>query len=377
MRIVHITGYFAVNMAYQENLLPMGQVELGHEVYILTGTHEPDFGFNRTAREQPFGCFDYHGVTVCRLGHYFEIINKGPILKGILSELRRLRPDVLFIHDIGTSFIVGLWYKLLNSKVRLQVDCHSTPANARNSKIGPLYHGVFKIFFQLFKKKFDRFFAIAPETVDFMCRYYGLSKADVTLLPLPGDPSLLPRADEIRAQVRAELSIPMDAQVLIHTGKLPGDKETVAVLKAFAKTPGSHRRLLIAGAVDGDFMPTFKRYMEADDRIIFIGWATADRLRELFLAGDLLVQPGSLSNTFIDAICCGLPVLLDDTPQGRYLVSSQNGRVIARGSLDKLVACMHECLEPAALSLLKQQSRQASEFFGYVNNARMTLAHLV
>lgn len=376
MRIVHVTGYFSVSMAYQENLLPVGQFELGHEVFVLTGVNEPDFGFNRDTRSNSPGSFDYKGVTICRLPHYIEIINKGPILKGLLRQIRVLRPDVLFIHDVGPSFFAGLWYKILNPHVRLQFDCHSTYANARNSKFGPLYHGIFKRFFQVFRGRFDRIFAIAPETVDFMCQYYGLHGDEITLLPLPGDPSLLPLADEIRTRVRAELAIPQDGLVLIHTGKMPGDKETVAVLQAFAKTEGAERRLLIAGSVDDDFMPIFRRCLQADQRVIYLGWTNADRLRELFFASDLLVQPGSLSNTFIDAICCGLPVLLDDTPQGRYLTSRENGRVVQRGQVNLLAARMKECLEADLLPLLKRNSRDASGFFGYVGNAKITVDHL-
>jgi 1,2-diacylglycerol 3-alpha-glucosyltransferase len=376
MRIVHVTGYFSVSMAYQENLLPVGQFELGHEVFVLTGVNEPDFGFNRDKRTSSPGSFDYKGVTVCRLPHYIEIINKGPILKGLLRQIRALRPDVLFIHDVGSSFFAGLWYKILNPHVRLQFDCHSTHANARNSKFGPLFHGVFKLFFQVFRRRFDRIFAVSPETVDFMCQYYGLRAEEITLLPLPGDPSLLPLAEEIRTRVRAELAIPQNGQVLIHTGKLPADKETVAVLQAFAKTDGAERRLLIAGWVDDDFMQIFRGYLQADPRVIYLGWTKADRLRELFLASDLLVQPGSLSNTFIDAICSGLPVLLDDTPQGRYLTARNNGRVVQRGQVDLLAARMRECLEADLLPLLKLNARDASEFFGYVNNAKITVNHL-
>jgi len=376
MKIVHVTGYFAPQMAYQENLLPVGQFELGHEVFILTGKNEPDFGFNRETRKNPAGQFNYQGVIVIRLDDYFEITNKGPILKGLLRKLRELRPDILFIHDVGISFLAGILYKLLNPKVRLQVDSHSTSSNARNSKIGPFYHGIFKILFLLFRKKFDRIFATAPETVDFMCRYYGLSEDEITLLPLPGDPSLLSKIDEIRIRVRNELNIHDDLKILVHTGKLPGDKETEAVLLAFARNPRADLRLLIVGSVDESFKPIFERYLNSDSRIIYLGWVNSSRLRELFLAAELLVQPGSLSNTFIDAICCGLPVLLDDTPQGRHLTSFENGRVVSRGNVIQLANLMEECLSDNIQANLKRNSKRASDYFGYVNNAKMTLDHL-
>lgn len=376
MRIVHVTGYFAVNMAYQENLLPVGQAEIGHEVFILTGRNDPDFGFNRDSRNNPAGCFDYHGVTVCRLEHYLDITNKGPILKGLLVNLRRLRPDVLFIHDIGTSFITGLWYKLLNPDVHLQVDCHSTPSNARNSRLGPLYHGMFKVIYKLFKNRFDRIFATAPETVDFMCRYYGLNKDEICLLPLPGDSSLLAQADGLRAKVRCALNIPDDHKVLIHTGKLPGDKETLAVLEMFKKLKGDEYKLLVAGSIDKNFQSIFNEYKQNDPRIIYIGWVGPQTLREIFIASDLLVQPGSLSNTFIEAICCKLPVVLDDTPQGRFLTSWDNGCVVERGSIEVLLSIIQNCLNASKLLMMRTNSEVASQYFNYQNNARMTLDHL-
>ena len=36
MKILHLTGYFNEKVAYQENMLTLGQHELGHEVYVLT-----------------------------------------------------------------------------------------------------------------------------------------------------------------------------------------------------------------------------------------------------------------------------------------------------------------------------------------------------
>lgn len=55
MKILHVTGYYIREMAYQENLLPRGQSELGHDVVVITGTHEPKFKFNDLDRINPPG----------------------------------------------------------------------------------------------------------------------------------------------------------------------------------------------------------------------------------------------------------------------------------------------------------------------------------
>lgn len=376
MKIVHVTGYFSQTMAYQENLLPVGQAKLGHDVYVLTGVWEPDFGFNSRCRREPVGGFSYNGITVYRLPDYFEVVNRGPVLRGLLLKIRELCPDVLFIHDIGPSLVIGILYKLIYPSTRLQVDCHSTPSNARKSTLGPLYHGLFGVLFRIFRKKFDRIFPTAPETIEFMARYYGLDVSDLVLLPLPGDASLLKDHSSVTEVARRDLGLSSANRLLIHTGKLPRDKETLAVLKMFRQLKGDHLRLLIVGQIDAEFRVTFDEFLMADSRIVNIGWADPVRLRHLLIASDLLVQPGSLSNTFIDAICCGLPVVLDDTPQGRYLTSWNNGVVVGRGSVKDLLNAVSICLEAPQLSSLKVGARSASHHFDYVENARMTLEHI-
>ena len=347
MKIVHVTGYFAEGYAYQENLLPLGQFELGHDVHILTSKNEPDFGFNSQTRTKPVGTFDCNGVSVTRLNHYFEIINRAPFLKGLLRKIYQEKPDILFVHDVGPSLLVGMIYKLFNPKIILHIDCHSTSDNARNSRIGPVYHFLFRIFFLLFSKKIDRIFAIAPETIDFMTKHYRLKKENITLLPLPGDSSGLLQKESIKKRVFDELYMPKETRIVLHSGKLPGDKETLCVLKSFSQIKNDNLRLVLAGSVDESFRNVLDQYISSDSRIIELGWVSAAALRDIMLASDLLVQPGSLSNSFIDAICCGLPIVLDDTPQGRYLTKGGNGVLIARDNLEYLASCIEACLEKA------------------------------
>lgn len=375
MRIVHVTGYFVENMAYQENLLPVGQVELGHEVYILTGKNEPDFGFNTTSRYRKEEVFLYKGVTVQRLNHYFEPKNKGPVLRGVTKHLNRIQPDVVFVHGIGLAFISCLFYKLFNPSIYLQFDCHSTMSNSLNSTIGPLYHWFFKILFSVSKSKFDRIFAVSPESFSFLQEIYGLEESSITLLPLPGDTSLLPLSLEIRLRVRQQLGLKKTDFVLIHTGKLPGDKRTESLLRVFSNLPIENVHLLIAGSIDKEFMAVLRKFSDINRNITYLGWVSAEKLRELFIAADILVQPGSLSNTFIDAICCGLPVILDDTPQGRHITAEGNGKLVPRSD-QQLAEAILECLEETELAKLKERAVFASSYFSYVNNAKITMDHL-
>jgi glycosyltransferase involved in cell wall biosynthesis len=267
-----------------------------------------------------------------------------------------------------------MFYKLFNPQVSLHMDCHSTPDNARNSMFGPVYHYFFRCFFGLFHKKIDRFFAIAPETIMFMTQFYKLRKENIILLPLPGDSSGLPEKESIKKRVFEELNITEATRIILHSGKLPGDKETLSVLKSFSQIKNINLRLVLAGSVSESFREVLDRQKSNDSRIIELGWVSAATLRDLMLASDLLVQPGSLSNSFIDAICCGLPIILDDTPQGRYLTKADNGVCIARSDLGSLTSCMEVCLEKDKNATMKMNALGEADFYSYVNNARISLS---
>ena len=52
MKIIHLTGYYSEKMLYQENLLPSGQVEIGHSVKIFTSDQLPTYFPPETLRRE-------------------------------------------------------------------------------------------------------------------------------------------------------------------------------------------------------------------------------------------------------------------------------------------------------------------------------------
>lgn len=375
MKIIHVTGYYIEDMAYQENLLPAGQVVLGHNVTIFTGVNDPQFTFNQNSRRNIAKHFMDKNVSIERLPHYFSIPgNRGPVLKGLYRKIKGETPDILFIHDVGPSLLVGIIYKLLHNNVILQMDCHSTEANAANSILGPTYHLLFGIILRIFKKLFTSFFAVAPETISFMEDRYFLKKTEITLLPLPGDASAIENYDELRPIYRTKYDFDPGFKYIIHTGKLPEDKLTQDVISAFKHLKSTRQdiKLIICGSIDEDFASEFKVLCEELD-IAFLGWKTSSDLKELFLAADLMVQPGSLSNTFIDAICCRLPLLLDDTPQGRHLTQGGNGRVIKRDTAELLAKMINDMLLDTNIQRHRNCAAMTARTYDYREIARLSI----
>ena len=373
MKILHVTAYYMDGMGYQENMLPKGQAELGHDVVVICGNRHPNYKHIRDERDSMPGIFYDGQVQIERLPVFAELNGRGVIFKSLLPKLYKYKPDLLFCHGIGEPIISCIIYKLLNPSVILQMDTHSTADNSGKSMYAGLYHGFFRIILQIFKAKFSSLFAISPETVEFMKKYYKLKDEDISFLPLPGDGSLMEEYCSNRIKFREKYNIGENEKVVIHTGKLPGEKLTNEVINAFNHLQRDDVKLIICGSIEDDWKNQFYELLGQNKNIHFLGWLPAEELRELFVASDLLCQPGSLSNTFLDAVCCGLPVILADTPQGRELTSDGNGILVSTKDMKLLEEKLSNALKPEKLRILKKNAKDAWSKYHYVNNAEQAI----
>jgi hypothetical protein len=374
LKIVHVQGYWGDNLAYQENYLTQGQLKLGHDVYVITSKYEIEMKSNKGNRIMKCGESVNNGIKIIRLSDYFELKKNALVLvKNIMPEFKKIKPDIIFFHDVMPTLLHGVIYKFYNPKVKLQIDFHSDFNNAYKSKIGPLYHFFYKLFFKLFINKFDKFFPIAPDCKVFIKKIYSIPESKIVDLPLPGDSSILEFYESERKNYRNKLKLTDDNIVLVHTGKLPEEKETLLVLESFKKIKNKNYRLIIAGSIDNSFEKTFNRFLKNDNRIIFIGWISPIEMKKLFCASDVMLQPGSLSQIFVDAICCGLPIILNNTAQGKSLTSHNNGLLIHKKDTDSIISSIKNITHKNNYNEFKKNSIIAAKYYDHVNNAKITL----
>jgi len=374
MKIIHVISYFVPNAGYQENLLTLGQSELGHEVYVLTSHLEPEFDINKNNRSHDYGWYQYENIKVKRLEIYFEMLNRFVLLKNLYRELSEIKPDLIFYHSYDPGILPVLFYKLFNRKTKLVIDIHSDYNNSMNSWYGPTYHRLFlKNTIKLTHRLIDRVFAVSPETERFAKEVYNFKKDKLSILPLPGDSRIISDYDNIRKKVRERYSIKANELVFLHSGKLPEKKKTEELLEAFSSIKSSNIKLFIAGSINKEFEDKFNNYLKKDNRIIFVGWITAEELRKYMIASDLLIQPGSLSNTFIDAICMKLPLLLHETPQGKYLTSSGNGLLMKDNDVESIKKMIDFIINDNVLAKLKENANLIYKKYDYVEVAKESL----
>jgi len=374
MKILHINGYFKEDVVYQENLLTIGQKELGHEIILLTSRYELDMKINNGKRKHPAGETSYNGIKVIRVDDYIELKKNALVLfKNVYKYLKANRPDIIFFHDVSFNLFYGVFYKMFNTKVILHVDFHSDEYNALNSFLGPIYHFFWRIFFKIFRNKFDRYFGVAPESVSFVNKFYKIPLSKITLLPLPGDASLINKKDEIRHDYRKKIGLNDNHKILVHSGKLPQGKETKLVLEAFSNLSNENFRLLVIGSIENSFLPIFNQFLKNDSRIIFLGWLKPNEVRNFLYASDLMIQPGSLSHTFIEAICSGLPLILNNTPQGEYLTQKGNGVLLKIKNPDVLSALILESLLENKYNQMRESAIASALYYHYTNIAKISL----
>lgn len=373
MKIVHVTSYFKENMAYHENYLTVGHKELGNEVSLITSNVEYEFNVNKENRVHEYGVSDYKGVTIHRIHYYFEIKNHFVWFRGLKKKLELIQPDIIFYYDQDPCLFTCIRYVKKHGG-KLCILGHSSYENSMHSLFGRPYQKVLWRTIDFFVQKyFDAFICNSPESVTFTREIFRIDDEKLHLVSLPGDTSLTKNYEQLRKTVRNELGIGDDEIAFFHTGKLPEEKKTKEVLTAFTECRDDRFKLFVVGDVVVSFKPILDKYCIRDGRIKYLGWKQAEELKRLFIGGDILLQPGSLSNTFIEAICCRLPVVLLDTPQGRFLTKFGNGYLLKDNAVETIRKGILHVIQEDVINEMKKNSIFASSNFHYKEIARQTL----
>jgi hypothetical protein len=79
--------------------------------------------------------------------------------------------------------------------------------------------------------------------------------------------------------------------------------------------------LIIAGEfTNDDEAQSLKKSLSIDNRVDLLGWKSPLEIRTIMFISDIIAQPGSLSNSFLDAACVGAPLLLASSPMANDIV---------------------------------------------------------
>lgn len=358
MRIVHLIDHFQPWMGYQETYLAREHQALRHEVIVITS--------DRPARWLSHAATGIHlragysiegGIQTHRLPVWFEAPTKiGYVwMRGLKSALKQAQPDVVHCHDIlsFTAYFAALWKKELG--YTLVYDNHRAAFNTYQPEKHPLVIASQKAAYQTFlhtlgrqiQRNADAFVAIGEPEQKYLCELYQLDPTAVPILRLGADTDRFQFSDAGRRRLRREHRWADETIVLGHAGTLRPSKEIHHLIRAVGplRQTGADVRLLIVGNGPLSYMQELHkltRELNLSDLIVFQEFAALDGLPNLLSAMDVAVWPGDISNTAIEAMAIGLPVVACRTPYTEAIIEKYGaGELFNRSDGEDLGRALH------------------------------------
>ena len=156
-----------------------------------------------------------------------------------------------------------------------------------------------------------------------------------------------------------------DELLLVHAGKLEPQKKTDALLRAFAAVPELKAKLAVIGSIPEETKASLLAQMDADPRVMYLGWKSGVELLDYLCAADLYCQPGKVSAIMQNAVCCRCPVLL--YPHPGYVKDYDYGNLLwVKTEADMAEALRRIAAGETDLAALEQGSQRcARELLDY------------
>lgn len=305
---------YTPGLTYQDNLLCDQMLADGHQVTYLSNPEK--FVDGVIVDTPPEDTVLPDGLHLIRLpyvkcGPTF-LTKKLRLFRGVYRILEKERPDVIFCHNTQYMPILdAVRYKKAHPEVKLYADTHTAYNNSGTNWLSlHILHG---IYYKWLTKRalpyLERYFYVTDECRQFSHKVYGIPNERMEFYPLGG---ILPTEAEYarhRKARREELGVTDSDRLYVHSGKLDVLKRTEELLKAFSAVKDDHATLAIIGSIPEEMKPVLLPLIEADKRVKYLGWKTGAELQEYLCACDLYCQPGSVSATMQNSICCNCAVM--------------------------------------------------------------------
>lgn len=347
MKIVHLdlAGFHTENMLYQTNLLTKYNRQDGHDTTIVTTTYRWEGA--DIVYAPPCDRIVEDDVRLIRLP-YANPIRKFQFQKfrkvcGLYKTLEMLQPDVIMCHCTQFWSILDIIiYKKRHPEVKFYADTHTAEYNSGTNWLS--LHVLHRIFYRYLLQKaipyLEKYFYVGESERKFSLAHYNVPEHLMEFYPLGG---VLPSENsykERRLRRRAELGVNEGQKLLLHTGKLDVLKRTDELLRAFSAVSELDAKLAIIGSIPKERESLLHSLIEKDDRIIYLGWKSGAELQEYLCACDLYCQPGSVSATLQNAVCCSSPIMT--YPHDPYTKNLDYGNMLWVKTEDDMCQVFHD-----------------------------------
>jgi glycosyltransferase involved in cell wall biosynthesis len=356
MNIVHLTQYFQPKLGYNDLYIPLEQQMMGQKVSIVTSDrYAPNVSFFRNVvrrRVVGSGIFCEEGLHVYRLPFLFEFGNLSAI-SGVGKVLKKINPDIVHCHDIfSLSLIEAALYK---QSIGFSLIADSITGTFQPKGIKELAFLTHKYaIFPILRKKVDCFIAISNGSQRWLQENMKITSNNYRLIPLGADMDLFVHNSLKRNEIRRFLGLSEDDVLIVYSGKILPDKDIKELILAMASLRKIRKNihLIIVGSGPHSYMDEISRILcrhGLSDRVHFYPPVKRTKLADFYSAADIGVWPGSPSNSIIEAMSTGLPIIIagyhpprHDAYDTSHLLEYDNGLSFQRGKINELESCLEK-----------------------------------
>lgn len=317
MRILHccLSCFYNEGYNYQENMLSRQNKEDGHEVLIVASTET--FKDNKVyGYVEPQDYINKDGIRVIRVP-YRKILNnqisrKFRSYKGVYAILEEFKPDVILFHGMSAWELLTVKKYIKKHNVKLYIDNHAARYNSGKNWFSlKILHGIFyKCILKRVLPVAEKLLCISSEEYNFAKDIYKVPEKMIELWPLGGEIQSDKVYNEKRDVCRRKLNVTENTIVFVHSGKMSKNKKTCELIRNFSMVQDDRFRLFIAGSFLEGVEEEAKVLIEKDDRVQYLGWKSGEELLNLLTAADIYLQPGTVSATMQNAMCCRCAVMI-------------------------------------------------------------------
>jgi len=331
---MHITNKFDPRFGYAEFYLAKKQRELGLDVCVVSS--DRDIYGNRQFRPTSNRI---EGIDVYRIESLFEARGNVWPLKPfeLVRIINSFSPNI--IHCRGLLNPLAQEALLLKRSYKYKVVADLITG------ISPLTFILlpkFKFFFNFWiSSKVDAFFACNKAVEEFLIKNMNIPQKKVYFIPLAADHELFKPNNSRREKTRSRLGLLPEDVVAIYTGKFLPSKRIHDLLIASKPIIKENRRFKILLVGDGpeDYKEKLKSIigeLGITNNVLVIKTVHRSELPNFYNAADFAVWPGTFSISIIEAMACGLPIIIAKSDWASHYLEYENGYSFKAGDIYNL-----------------------------------------
>jgi len=329
MKIVLVSTWYSENMGYSENTLPKSLAYLGHEVHLITSTAQVYYNskfYDSTYRKfigppilEPVSK-QIDGYTLHRLPLKEKLL--GIKIEGLIDKVAEIKPDIVQTFDIDglNTYSLALAQPKFGYKLFTEMHMHaSVYPSYQTKKLLRIIKWYWK--WGRFLKKINDAtvlcYPIAADCADIAKIVFKVPENKLKIQSLGTDTQLFklittPLEAEQRKEIRNQFGFTDADIVCVYTGRITKDKSPSVLaeaIKILHQRNETHYKALFVGIGEKEEVEKIKN----TPGCVVKNFVPVFDLPKYYQASDIAVWPNQESTSQLDAIACGLPLIINDT----------------------------------------------------------------